>query len=210
MTRTQEKARSGKVVKPVGDPRAKTQIRFAGFGGQGIVLAGKILGQAAALFEGADAVMTQNYGPEARGGVCSADVIISTARIHYPRVAAPDVLVLMAEEAARTYGPNTASDAVILVNEGLVKTIPQGPGLRVFTVPATSIAEKLGNVVMANVVMLGFVAAVTRVVGCDAMKEALLQSIPPGTEKMNLAAFQAGFDHGAVRSAHGEPERETS
>ena len=209
MTRTREKKRVGKAVEPAGGPRTRTQVRFAGFGGQGIVLAGKILGQAAALFEGADAVMTQNYGPEARGGACSADVIISTARIHYPRVAAPDVLVLMAEEAARTYGPDAASDAVVLVNESLVKTIPQGPGLRVFTVPATSIAEKLGNVVVANVVMLGFVAAVTRVVGCDAMKEALLRSIPPGTEKINLAAFQAGFDHCAVRPAHGEPERET-
>jgi len=210
MTKTGEKKRSGKAVEPAGELRARTQVRFAGFGGQGIVLAGKILGQAAALFEGANAVMTQNYGPEARGGACSADVIISTARIHYPRVAAPDVLVLMAEEAARMYGPNTAPDAVILVNEGLVKTIPRGRGLRVFTVPATSIAEKLGNVVMANAVMLGFVAAVTRVAGCDALKKALLQSIPPGAEKMNLAAFQAGFDHGAVRSVHGEPERETS
>ena len=207
MTRTRENKRAVKAVEPAGDPRTRTQVRFAGFGGQGIVLAGKILGQAAAIFEEVNAVMTQNYGPEARGGACSADVIISTARIYYPRVAAPDVLALMAEEAARMYGPNTAPDAVILVNEGLVKTIPQGAGLRVFSVPATSIAEKLGNVVMANVVMLGFVAAVTQVVGCDAIKKALLQSIPPGTDKMNLAAFQAGFDHGAARPAHGAPER---
>ena len=126
-------------------PRAKTQVRFAGFGGQGIVLAGKILGQAVALHEGTNAVMTQNYGPEARGGACSADVIISAKPIHYPRVTTPDVLVLMSEEAARTYGPNTASDAVILVNENLVKTVPEGPELRVFSIPATGIAERLGR-----------------------------------------------------------------
>lgn len=202
MSRVQEEARTGK--------SAAMQVRFAGFGGQGIVLAGKILGQAAVLFEGVNAVMTQNYGPEARGGACSADVILSTARIHYPRVGVPDVLILMAEEAARTYGPNTAPDAVILVNEDLVKTIPGGTGLRIFTVPATSIAEKLGGVIMANIVMLGFVAAVTQAVRYDAMKEAILQSIPPGTEKKNLAAFQAGYDHGSARMTQRETETKTS
>jgi 2-oxoglutarate ferredoxin oxidoreductase subunit gamma len=173
-----------------------TQVRFAGFGGQGIVLAGKILGQAAALYEGKHAVMTQNYGPEARGGACSADVVISAERINYPRVTAPDVLVLMGEEAARTYGPNTASDAAILVNEDLVKTVPQGSGLDVRTVPATSTAEGLGRVIMANIVMLGFVAATTGLVSPESMKKAILESIPPGTEEPNLAAFQAGWDQG--------------
>lgn len=173
-----------------------TQVRFAGFGGQGIVLAGKILGQAAALYEGEHAVMTQNYGPEARGGACSADVVISAARINYPRVTTPDVLVLMAEEAARTYGPNTAPDAAVLVNEDLVKAVPQGTGLDVRTIPATSIAEKLGRVIMANIVMLGLVTATTGLVSYASMKKAILESIPPGTDKLNLAAFQAGWDHG--------------
>lgn len=173
-----------------------TQVRIAGFGGQGIVLAGKILGQAAALFEGKHAVMTQNYGPEARGGACSADVVISPTRIYYPRVTTPDVLVLMAEEAARTYGPNTTPDAVILVNDDLVRAVPQGTGLDVRAVPATSMAEKLGRVIMANIVMLGFVTATTGLVSYAAMKKAILASIPPGTDKPNLAAFQAGWDHG--------------
>jgi len=160
------------------------------------VLAGKILGQAAALYEGKHAVMTQNYGPEARGGACSADVLISAARINYPRVTTPDMLVLMAEEAARTYGPHTAPDATILVNEDLVKAVPRGPGLDVRSIPATSIAEGLGRVIMANIVMLGFVAATTGLVSYESMKKAVLESIPPGTDKPNLAAFQAGWDHG--------------
>ena len=187
---------------------AKTQVRIAGFGGQGIVLAGKILGQAAAIHEGANAVMTQSYGPEARGGACSADVIASAARIHYPRVTRPDILVLMSEEAARTYGPKAAEDATVLVNEDLVKTVPEGAGLRVFKIPATKIAESLGRRIMANIVMLGFVSAVTGVVSREAMREAVLQNIPPGTEKMNLAAFDAGCEHGSAEAGPGQPEEE--
>ena len=175
---------------------ARTQVRLAGFGGQGIVLAGMILGKAIALFEGANAVMTQSYGPEARGGACSADVVMSSNRINYPRVTTPDVLVLMSEEAARTYGPNTAEGARVLINENLVKSVPKRPGLRVLQVPATGIAEGLGRVIVANIVMLGFVAAVAGVVGFEAVKAAVLDSIPKGTEELNLKALQAGYDHG--------------
>jgi len=175
----------------------KKQVRLAGFGGQGIVLTGMILGKAITLYEGGNAVMTQSFGPEARGGACSADVVISDGRINYPRVTVPDVLVVMAEEAARTYGPNTAGDAIVLVNENLVKTVPDRPGLKIYTIPATGIAEKLGRVIVANIVMLGFIAAVAGIVSYDAMKQALLASIPAGTEELNLAAFQAGYDHGA-------------
>ncbi len=176
----------------------RKQIRLAGFGGQGIVLSGMILGKAITIFEDGNAVMTQSYGPEARGGACSADVVISDERINYPRVTVPDVLVVMAEEAARTYGPNTADDAIVLVNERLVKTIPDKPGLTVYTIPATDIAEELGRAIVANIVMLGFITATADVVSYEAMKQAILDSIPAGTEELNLAAFQAGFDHGAI------------
>jgi 2-oxoglutarate ferredoxin oxidoreductase subunit gamma len=140
--------------------------------------------------------MTQSYGPEARGGACSADVVISTGRINYPKVSKPDVLVLMAEEAARTYGEGTVEDAMILVNENLVKTLPERAGLNIMKVPATAIAEKLGRVIVANIVMLGFIAALCDFVSYDSMKRSILASIPKGTEDLNLAAFQAGYDHG--------------
>lgn len=176
----------------------KKQVRLAGFGGQGIVLAGKILGKAAVLFENVNAVMTQSYGPEARGGACSADVIISESRINYPRVTVPDILVLMAEEASRTYGSNTGENALILVNEDLVKTMPGRPGLKIMKIPATSIAEKLGRVIVANIVMLGFITGAAGIVDYESMKQAILASIPKGTENLNLSAFQAGYDHAAV------------
>ena len=195
----------------------KTQVRIAGFGGQGIVLAGAILGKAAALFEGLNAVMTQSYGPEARGGACSADVVISPGLIHYPKVTSPDILALMSEEAARTYGTSLAGGGVLLVNENLVKTLPggkargKGPGEnqgghpgeypRVLKVPATEIATKLGKALTANIVMLGFIAAVTGIVSRESMERAVLDSIPKGSEELNLAAFRAGYEHGRAEAA---------
>lgn len=175
----------------------KIQVRLGGFGGQGIILAGEILGAAVTLHEGRNAVLTQSFGPEARGGACSADVVVSDSRIYYPCVTVPDVLVLLSEEAARTYGPNTAENALVLVNEDLVRTVPERKGLSIRRIPATRIAEGLGRVMVANIVMLGFVTAVSKLVSPEAMTKALLDSIPPGTEKLNLSAFQAGLDHGA-------------
>jgi 2-oxoglutarate ferredoxin oxidoreductase subunit gamma len=182
--------------KAPGSRGEKQQIRLSGFGGQGIILAGLILGKAATLFENRNAVLTQSFGPEARGGACSADVVLSESRINYPRVTVPDVLVVMSEEAARTYGADTAAGAVVLVNEELVRTTPKRDGLKIYTIPATRIAEELGRVMVANIVMLGFITATTGVVGYEAMKQALLTSVPPSTHELNLQAFQAGYDHG--------------
>ena len=100
----------------------RCEVRLAGFGGQGIVLAGNILGKAVVLYEGRNAVFTQSYGPEARGGACSADVVVSDEVIHYPKVTRPDVLVFMSEEARHTYGNGIAADTVVLCDEDLVKT----------------------------------------------------------------------------------------
>ncbi len=174
----------------------KTEIRLAGFGGQGIILAGNILGKAASLYEQLQAVFTQSYGPEARGGACSADVIISGRAIYYPRVSLPKILVLMSEEAKSTYGRQMSDQAMVLIDEDLVQmdTVPKGCLL--FKIPATRLAEKLGRKIVANIVMLGFITAVTEVVGYEAMKKALFDSIPSGTEELNLKAFEKGFEYG--------------
>jgi 2-oxoglutarate ferredoxin oxidoreductase subunit gamma len=185
----------------------KVQIRMAGFGGQGIVLAGIILGKAVSLYEGSNAVMTQSYGPEARGGACSADVVVSARRIHYPRVTTPDVLVLMSEEAARTYGGTCAQNATVLVNENLVKTLPSSPGLAIVKIPATAMAEKLGKTLVANIVMLGFVSALCGVAGFESMKKALVESIPKGSEQLNLEALQAGYAYGLALKGGGRKSR---
>jgi 2-oxoglutarate ferredoxin oxidoreductase subunit gamma len=174
----------------------KTEIRLAGFGGQGIILAGNILGKAASLYEQLQAVFTQSYGPEARGGACSADVIISGGAIYYPRVSLPQILVLMSEEAKNTYGRQMSDQAMVLIDEDLVQmdTVPEG--CRLFKIPATRLAEKLGRTIVANIVMLGFITSITGVVGYEAMKQALFDSIPSGTEELNLKAFEKGFEYG--------------
>ena len=179
----------------------KLELRMAGFGGQGIVLAGSILGKAAALYEGLNAVFTQSYGPEARGGSCSADVIISSEVIYYPRVAEPRVLVLMSEDAKNTYGPTTAENGSILIDEDLVQLDESFENSKVYKIPSTRIAENLGRKIVANIVMLGFITAVTGIIGYESMKNAILASIPPGTEKLNLSAFEEGYNYGKSKYA---------
>ncbi len=175
---------------------AKQEIRLAGFGGQGIILSGHILGKAAALFENKNAVFTQSYGPEARGGSCSADVVISDEVIHYPKVEQPVVLVLMSQGAWETYGGSIRPGGTLILDEDLVLLYREPKGITIYRVPCTRIAEELGRTIVANIVMLGAVAALGGVVTYESMKESVLASIPPGTEDLNTSAFDKGFEYG--------------
>ena len=175
--------------------KGKQEIRLAGFGGQGIVLSGHILGKAATLFERRNAVFTQSYGPEARGGSCSADVVISEGKIHYPKVARPNVLVLMSQCALNTYGELIADYGVMIIDQDLVSLGEEPQNVRVYRVPFTRIAEELGRAIVANIVMLGALAALGGVVTYESLKESVVSSIPAGTEELNLAAFNKGFDY---------------
>ena len=175
---------------------AKKEIRLAGFGGQGIILSGHILGKASAIHEGKNAVFTQSYGPEARGGSCSADVVISDSDIHYPKVVEPDVLVLMSQGAWGSYGNVIRSGGVLILDEDLVKIEKDPDNLKVYRVPATRIAESLGRRIVANIVMLGALAALGEIVGYESLKQGVLASIPKGTEDFNITAFDKGFEYG--------------
>jgi len=183
----------------------KQEVRLAGFGGQGIILSGHILGKAAALFEKKNAVFTQSYGPEARGGSCSADVVISDQVIHYPKVGEPHVLVLMSQGAWTTYGGSLRPGGVLILDRDLV-TLPEDPsGVTVYRVPATRIAEGMGRKIVANIVMLGAVAALGGIVSYESMKQSVLASIPPGTEELNVSAFDKGYEYGRHLLEKGEP-----
>jgi 2-oxoglutarate ferredoxin oxidoreductase subunit gamma len=177
----------------------RDEIRIAGFGGQGIVLTGYILGKAATIYQGLNTVFTQSYGPEARGGSCSADVILSSDTIYYPRVMRPRILVLMSEDAKNTYLPSVSGSCRILIDEDLVRLDQAPEGSILLKVPATRIAEKLGRKIVANIVMLGFVTAVAGLIEYDAMKKSILASIPKGTEELNLKAFEEGYRYGVDR-----------
>ncbi len=173
----------------------RTEVRLSGFGGQGIVLAGLIVGKAAALFDGKNATFTQAYGPEARGGSCSAQLVITDEAGAYPYVSEPSVVVAMSQEAYTKYAANAGENIQVIIDDGLVKP-DKSQKDRILTIPATRIAEELGRSAVANIVMLGFVSAVSGITTVDAMKKAVLDSVPKGTEELNTNAFNRGYAHG--------------
>ncbi len=175
----------------------RREIRFAGFGGQGIILAGLITGRAAALHDGKEAVVTQSYGPEARGGACSADVVIDDRPIDYPMLTRPHILVVMSQEAGQKYAVDLADEAQVLIDDDLV-ALPSGLAWPVHTIPATALAERLGNRMAANVVMLGFFTAITGAVSRQAMEEAIRTSVPQRFVELNMKAFETGYTHQAA------------
>jgi len=174
---------------------SRQEIVIGGFGGQGIILAGFIVGKAASIFDGKNATLTQDYGPEARGGACRAQVVISHNQISYPYVENVSVLAVMSQEAYTKYTPRLRQDAPLLIDEDLVKP-KKSTNNKIFAIPATRIAQELGRTAVANIVMLGFLTAVTRIVSIDAMKKSVLDSVPKGTEELNMKAFERGYAYG--------------
>ena len=175
---------------------ARTEIRFAGFGGQGVVLAGVLLGEAAVIHDGKYAIQTQTYGAAARGGGARSDVIISGEPITYPQVTAPDIMVAFTLEAMNKYKSEMKEGALLIVDSSLF-TPPEGLPFRVRACPATGIAvNELGKGIVANMVMLGFLTALTGIVSEDAMTEAIRANVPKGTEELNLKAFRRGMELG--------------
>lgn len=181
----------------------RLEIRLSGFGGQGIIRSGEIVGRAAALYDGRYATFTQSYGPESRGGACAAQVIIADdpVELSYPHLVDPSVLIIMSQGAYNKYVPGFRQDGLLLVDEDLVELDEAAEPLRVIGIPATRLAEELGRRIVANVVMLGFVAAITDIVSPEAMKSAVLDSVPKGTEELNTRAFETGFEYGQKRGS---------
>ncbi len=173
-----------------------TEIRIAGFGGQGVILAAAVIGKAAAIFQGAYATMTQSFGPEARGGSSSAQVILSNEPILYPYVTQPDVLVVMSQEACTRFVPQLKPGGVLITERELVRVDKIPNGVRAYGVPATRLAEELGRKVVLNIVMVGFFGAVTKLVDADALRQAVADSVPEAMKKLNLQAFDKGFEYG--------------
>jgi 2-oxoglutarate ferredoxin oxidoreductase subunit gamma len=175
----------------------RKDIRISGFGGQGVGLAGFILGKAASLYQGLEAVMTQAYGPEARGGASSSDIVIADRPIDYPFVQQADILVALSQEAYTKFRPEAKADALVIIDEGLVTPLNDDRPLRI---PATRLAENMGHRIVANVIMLGFLTAATGVLERQAVEKAIETSVRPKTVPLNLQAFALGFEY--------TPERE--
>ena len=179
---------------------AVTEIKFGGFGGQGVILAGMILGKAAALFDNKEATLTQAFGPEARGSACSAQVVVSDSRILYPYVNRPNIMMLMSQDAFNRFSPELAPGGTLIIEEDLVKPEQLPAGVRVFRCPATRIAEELGRRMVLNIVMVGFFTSVTKMLTPEAVRKAVEDSVPKGTIELNLKAFDRGFEWGQKTS----------
>jgi 2-oxoglutarate ferredoxin oxidoreductase subunit gamma len=175
-----------------------SEIKIGGFGGQGVILTGIIVGQAAAIYDDKYSTMTQAFGPEARGSSCSSQVIISEDQILYPYVTNPDVLVVMSQDACTRFAPALKQDekSLLLYEKDLVKLDGIDCKATKHGIPATRFAEELGRKMVLNIVMVGFFTAVTKLISADAVRSAVKDCVPRGTEQLNLNAFDKGFNHG--------------
>jgi 2-oxoglutarate ferredoxin oxidoreductase subunit gamma len=180
---------------------ALTEIKIGGFGGQGVILSGMIIGKAAALYDQKDATMTQAFGPEARGSACSSQVIVSDGKILYPYVTRPDIMVTLSQDAYAKFGPELKEDGILIIEQDLVKPKDVPKTMKVYSVPATRIAEELGRKMVLNIVLVGFFTAVTKLIGLDAMRQAVRTSVPAGTEELNLKAFDRGYQYGVEHAS---------
>lgn len=170
---------------------ARQEFRFAGFGGQGLLLAGIILGKTAAIYAGKHAAQTQSYGTEARGGASQCNVVISDQEITYVGVVNPDVFVVMSQEAYDKLIGEVKEGGLVFFDADLVK-IKENLPLRQIPIPSTKAATELGKSMVANMVMLGAMVEGTKIIPAELVKTCLQESVPPGTEELNLKAFELG------------------
>ncbi|RMG60345.1 MAG: 2-oxoacid:ferredoxin oxidoreductase subunit gamma [Deltaproteobacteria bacterium] len=170
------------------------EIRFSGSGGQGLILAGVIFAEAAAIYEGINAVQSQSYGPEARGGASKSEVIISDETINYPKATNIDLLLALTQESCNKYYKDLKEGGILLVDEDFVTEIPEG-NYRVIKLPIIRAAqEKVGKAFVANIVAIGAITAIVGKVSYESVEKAVLSRVPKGTEELNKLALQIGYE----------------
>ena len=177
-------------------PETRKEVMFAGFGGQGIVTAGYIAGQAAVVYDDKEAVLTQVYGPEARGSSCYSGVVIDQKEIDYPYLVTPQVMVIMSQGAYKEFLPKLQQGGALIVDSTIVKPDKLAEKYRLYEVPATEIAEKMGARIIANIIMLGFLGKIWDAVSVEALREAVKANVPKKHLELNLKAFQTGVKLG--------------
>jgi 2-oxoglutarate ferredoxin oxidoreductase subunit gamma len=172
---------------------SRAEIRITGYGGQGVVLSGYVIGRACAVHAGKHATMIQSFGPEARGSSCSCTLVISDSEVLYPYIQRPDIFLVMSAEGYQKFGGELKDDGILLYEKDLVRPEVK-KGQRAYGIPSTRIAESLGRSLVQNIVMVGFFAAATAVATKEQLEQAVRESVPAGTEELNLKAFEAGWD----------------
>jgi 2-oxoglutarate ferredoxin oxidoreductase subunit gamma len=182
---------------------SRYEIRLAGSGGQGLILAGIILAEAAGVYDGKFVCQTQSYGPEARGGASKAEVVISDGEIDYPKAIQPDVLLALNQKSLEAFSSDLKPGGLLLVDADLVK---EAPANRVLALPFTRIARELGRVMVANIVALGALVQLTGAVSLESLTAAVLARVPKGTEDLNRQALAAGVAAAQAGGAVSVPE----
>ncbi len=173
---------------------SRYEIRFSGSGGQGMILAGIIMAEAASIYGDKNAVQSQSYGPESRGGASKAEVIISEQPIDYPKATAIDCMLAMTQEACTKYYYDIKEGGILLVDSEEVKEVPQGK-FKLIKFPITGTArEELGKTIVANIISLGLITGLTGVVTQDAIEKAVLSRVPGAFLDLNKKALQIGFE----------------
>ena len=173
---------------------ARTEIKIGGFGGQGVILSGYIIGRAASIYDNKFATMIQAFGPEARGSSTSAQLIVSDEQITYPYITAPNLMVLMSQEAYTKFASELIAGGTLITEEELVTPNNLRKDVHHVSIPATRLAEEIGKKMVLNIVMTGFTTAISNVVNEQAMIDAVKVSVPKGTEDLNLRAFFKGLE----------------
>jgi 2-oxoglutarate ferredoxin oxidoreductase subunit gamma len=169
----------------------RVEFRLSGSGGQGLLLAGIVLAEAAIL-EDKNAVQTQSYGPEARGGSSKAEVVVSDEDIDYPKATDPDFLLALTAEAYRTYGKAMGKGLIIVDS-----TVPLDPAIAARTIALPILdtaATAIGKKVVANIVALGVLGGLSGIVRRESLESAVRNRVPKGTEELNLKALRAGLE----------------
>lgn len=174
----------------------RSEIKIGGFGGQGVILSGIIIGKAASLYDDQHSTLIQSFGPEARGSACSAGVVLSDEYIDYPYITSPNYEVIMSQEAFTKFVPEMTGGGVLMYEKDLVKPNGLADNVKAFGIPATRVAEELGHKIILNIVMVGFFTAVSGLVSEAAMRQAVEASVPTGTESLNINAFKRGYQYG--------------
>ena len=171
---------------------AVTELRLTGSGGQGLILAGIIIAEAA-LLDGNNAIQTQSYGPEARGGASKAEVLISTSAIDFPKVEQPNILLTLTQVAFDKYGKDIRPNGLLIVDESV--ELPKGIAMdHIMQIPIIKTAtETLGKSIVSNIVAIGVITELTKIVSRENVEKAVLSRVPKGTEKLNKEALEAGY-----------------
>ncbi len=182
--------------------RQRFELRLSGSGGQGLILAGKILAEAAAIYENLNATQSQSYGPEARGGASKSEVIIAEGDIDFPKATRLDLLLCLTQESCDKYVADLRPDGTLIVDDKFVKSVPQST-YRVIGAPISELAEtKIGRAVTTNMVALGMIVGATKIVKAESMEKAITARVPRGSEELNIRAFRLGFELGGAEAGN--------